>query len=128
MGNETKILAHPADPGTAFVTFAGYAGVAHVARTTDFGEGWTDVSGDFPPDPANTMAIDSLDPTRWFVGTDTGVWLSQDEGLHWEPLGKGFPNVVVYDLEIHRQARRLVACTYGRGIWSIDLPPAKARF
>ena len=123
IGNETKILAHPDDPRTAFVTFAGYAGVAHVARTVDFGQTWQDVSGDFPPDPANTMAIDPRYPDHWFVGTDTGVWFSSNGGVNWAPLAAGFPNVVVYDLEIHAKARHLVAATYGRGIWSIDLPP-----
>jgi photosystem II stability/assembly factor-like uncharacterized protein len=124
-GNETKILAHPKDPATAFVTFACYSVGAHVARTRDFGQSWEDVSGDFPPDPANTMAIDPRHPKHWFVGTDTGVWHSENGGVNWTPFGLGLPNVVVYDLEIHRKARKLVACTYGRGIWSIDLEPFK---
>lgn len=122
VGNETKILAHPTDPSTAFVTFAGYADVAHVARTTDFGATWEDVSGDFPPDPANTMAVDPDDASHWFVGTDTGVWSSDSEGASWVPLGSTFPNVMVHDLEIHRATRKLVAITYGRGAWEIDLP------
>lgn len=121
VGNETKIVAHPTDSATAFVTFAGYSGVAHVARTTDFGATWHDVSGDFPPDPANTMVIDPDDPTDWFAGTDTGVWRSTDGGATWLPAGTGFPNVVVYDLEIQRASRKLVAITYGRGTWEIDL-------
>jgi ligand-binding sensor domain-containing protein len=122
VGNETKIVAHPTDAGTAFVTFAGYDGVAHVARTTNFGATWQNVSGDFPSDPANTLALDPDHPEHWFAGTDTGVWFSSDEGTTWRPLGAGFPNVVVYDLEIHRSARKLVAGTYGRGAWEIDLP------
>ena len=125
VGNETKILAHPTDSSTAFVTFAVYSGAAHVARTTDLGASWENVSGDFPPDPANTMAVDPADTTHWFVGTDTGVWYSDDEGAHWAPFGAGLPNVVVYDLEIHRSARKLVACTYGRGIWACNLPAAR---
>jgi len=122
VGNETKILAHPNDPATVFITFAGYSGIAHLVRTKDFGQTWENVSGDFPPDPANTMAIDPINPSHWFVGTDTGVWYSANEGVNWVPCGAGLPNVVVYDLEIHKRTRKLVACTYGRGIWSIDLP------
>ena len=125
VGNETRILAHPTDPATAFVTFAGYSGVAHVARTRDFGASWENVSGDFPPDPVNALAIDPVDPTHWFAATDTGVWYSESDGANWVPLGTGFPNVVVYDLEIHRTARELVACTYGRGIWKTDLPRSR---
>ena len=124
VGNETKILAHPTDINTAFVTFAGYGGVAHVARTTDLGSTWTDVSGNFPPDPANTMAVDPDAPDHWYVGTDTGVWSSTDDGVTWTPLGTGLPNVVVYDLEIQRAARKLIAGTYGRGMLEIDIPVA----
>jgi len=128
VGNETRILAHPTDPATAFVTFAGYSGVAHVARTRDFGASWEEVSGDFPPDPVNAMAIDPLDPTHWFAATDTGVWYSESDGATWVPLGASFPNVVVYDLEIHQIARELVACTYGRGVWKIDLPRSRRNY
>lgn len=122
VGNETKIVAHPTDAPTAFVVFAGYSGVAHVARTTNFGATWENVSGDFPPDPANTMAVDPEDPGHWFVGTDTGVWYSDNEGADWVPLGTTFPCVMVHDLEIHQGARKLVAITYGRGAWETDLP------
>lgn len=124
VGNETKILAHPTDPATAFVLFAGYADVAHVARTTNLGVTWDDVSGDFPPDPANTMVVDPDDPSQWYVGTDTGVWSSENDGVNWMPVGAAFPNVMVHDMELHRQARKLVAITYGRGAMEIDLPSA----
>lgn len=122
VGNETKILSHPDNVATAFVTFAGYGGMAHVARTTNYGASWQDVSGDFPPEPANVMAIDPDHPEHWFVGTDSGVWFSENDGANWLPLGTGFPNVVVYDLEIQQAARKLVVTTYGRGTWETDLP------
>ena len=69
------------------------------------------------------MAVDPDDPDHWFVGSDTGVWYSEDGGATWLPLGTGFPNVVVYDLEIRRTTRKLVGITYGRGAWETDLPP-----
>jgi hypothetical protein len=121
VGNETKILAHPTDPATAFVTFAGFSGIAHVARTTDFGGTWEDLSGDFPPDPANTMVVDPDHSDHWFVGSDVAVWHSSDSGVSWRPLGHGFPSVVVYDLEIDAPRRKLVAITYGRGGFQLDL-------
>ena len=96
--------------------------MAHVARTTNYGASWQDVSGDFPPEPANVMAIDPDHPEHWFVGTDSGVWFSENDGANWLPLGTGFPNVVVYDLEIQQAARKLVVTTYGRGTWETDLP------
>jgi hypothetical protein len=68
------------------------------------------------------MLVDPDDSDHWFVGTDTGVFFSVDGGATWSPMGAAFPNAVVFDLEIHRAARKLVAGTYGRGAWEIDLP------
>jgi hypothetical protein len=96
--------------------------VAHVAITTDYGATWADATGDLPSIPVNTSIVDPLDADAWFVGTDLGVWTSTNGGTNWVPFETGLPNVVVTDLEIHRSARKLVAGTYGRGAWEIDLP------
>jgi photosystem II stability/assembly factor-like uncharacterized protein len=122
VGSETKIQAHPSDLGTAFVTFGSFNNVAHLAVTTDFGASWTDVTGDLPSVPVNTMIADPANPDDWFLGTDFGVWSSTNGGANWVPFETGLPNVVVTDLEIHRSTRKLVAGTYGRGAWEVDLP------
>jgi photosystem II stability/assembly factor-like uncharacterized protein len=124
-GSETKIHADPATAAGAFVTFGYYAtGQPRIVRTTDFGATWTDVSGDFPDVPATTMVVDPDRPGDWYVGADVGVWRSTDAGAAWLPYGTGLANVLVTDLEIQRAARKLVAGTFGRGAWEIDLPSA----
>ena len=45
------------------------------------------------------------------------------DGVNWIPFEVGLPNAVVYDLEIQRNTRKLVAGTHGRGAWEIALPP-----
>ncbi len=122
-GTEQKIAADPHDPATAYVVYGSYTpGVSHVVRTTDFGVSWHDVTGDFPNVPANTFVADPDRPSEWYVGSDLGVWLSTNEGVNWTPVGSGFPNCAVSDLEIKSPARKLVAATFGRGVWEIDLP------
>jgi photosystem II stability/assembly factor-like uncharacterized protein len=119
----TKIQADPSDPTSAFVTVAGYStGGPHILRTTDAGLSWQDVTGDFPDQPANTMIADPLAPSDWYVGADVGVWRSTDGGATWVPYGTGLVNALVTDLEIRRSGRKLVAGTYGRGVFEIDLP------
>jgi photosystem II stability/assembly factor-like uncharacterized protein len=122
-GWATKILAHPVDAASALVTFSGYAvGIAHVARTTDAGASWTNVTGDLPSIPVNTIVVDPDQTGEWYVGTDVGVWKSTDGGTTWLPVdAAGLPNVVVTDLEISRPERKLVAGTYGRGLWELDI-------
>lgn len=123
----SKILPHPTEAEGVFVVFLSYAaGVAHVAYSPDLGATWQNVSGDFPPQPVRAVAVDPLQPTNWFLGTDTGVWHSGDGGAHWLPFGSGLPHVVVTDLEINGLARKLVAGTYGRGAWEIDLDSGTA--
>jgi len=122
-GQPTKIQAHPTDVNTAFVTFSGYGGGdAHIAMTDDMGATWTNVTGDLPSLPVNTMIVDPLDPSAWYIGTDAGVWSSTDGGATWAPHEVGLPNAMILDLEIRRTARKLVAGTHGRGAWEIDLP------
>jgi photosystem II stability/assembly factor-like uncharacterized protein len=123
-GPVTKILAHPTDVDAAFVTFGAYdTSVAHIAITIDQGATWQDVTGDFPTQPVNAIVVDPLDTDYWYIGTDVGVWVSTNGGVNWFPFEAGLPNAVVYDLEIQRSARKLVAGTHGRGAWEVALPP-----
>jgi hypothetical protein len=123
-GGARKILAHPTEANTAFVTFSGYnANIAHIAHTTDLGATWQDVTGDFPSQPVNAIAVDPLDPSTWFIGTDVGVWASTNGGAHWFPYEVGFPNAVVVDLEVQHTTRKLFAGTHGRGAWEVDITP-----
>ena len=121
-GNEEKVYPHPTEPSTAFVTFTSFDPTdALVARTTTMGASWTDVTGDLPAQPVNTIVIDSQNPTEWYIGTDTGVWTTTNGGVNWVPFGTSFPNTVVWDLEIRTAARKLVAGTHGRGAWEIPI-------
>ncbi|NNE43682.1 MAG: T9SS type A sorting domain-containing protein, partial [Gemmatimonadetes bacterium] len=123
-GSATKILAHPTDLNTVFVTFSGYNANAHIVRSTDLGATWEDVSGDFTGQPVNAIAIDPDSPTDWYIGTDVGVWHSNNGGVNWLPFETGLPNAVVVDLEIRSADDKLVAGTHGRGAWEVDIPPS----
>jgi photosystem II stability/assembly factor-like uncharacterized protein len=123
-GSTTRVLAHPTDVSSALVTFSGYGeGLSHVVLTTDLGASWTDVTGDFVSQPVNCIAVDPLATDHWFIGTDVGVWATTDGGAHWGPYEAGFPNTIVHDLEIQVSARKLVAGTFGRGAWEVDIVP-----
>ncbi|MFN8178832.1 MAG: T9SS type A sorting domain-containing protein [bacterium] len=123
-GSATKILADPVSPNTVYVTFSGYALVSHVARSTDLGATWADVTGDLPAQPVNAIAVNPSHPAEWFIGTDTGVWASENAGVNWIPFQDGLPNAVVDDLEIQDNLQKLVAGTHGRGAWELDIPPS----
>lgn len=120
----TDIAIDPTNPDDVWVTLSGFNGTGpkqtgHVFRSTDAGIVWTDVSGNLPDGPANAIAIlPSGTNRKVFLGTDVGVFASSNLGLTWARFQTGLPNVVVSDIRLDNPARRLIAATYGRGMFT----------
>jgi len=92
----------------------------HVFRTTDGGHNWTDISGDLPDIPTQTIVLDPrVTPNIIYIGTDRGVFSSIDLGLHWSVFGTGLPNAQVVELKLNPNLNILAAGTHGRGVWEI---------
>ena len=82
---------------------------------------WANVSP--PVDlPHNAIVVDGRDTRIVYVGTDIGVWRSNDAGGTWTHMGPetGMPNVAVFDLKINTATNRLVAFTHGRGAFALS--------
>jgi hypothetical protein len=117
----SDIAADPDDPERVFVT-RGAFGLSRLYRSTTGGTTWTGVGAGLPNVPANAVAIDPVDPDRIFVGTDVGVYESTDGGDTFLPFSESMPlGVVVTDLEIAGSPHVLVAGTYGRGAFLVNL-------
>ncbi|MBS0375789.1 MAG: glycosyl hydrolase [Proteobacteria bacterium] len=90
-----------------------------IFRTHDFGKTWTRIATGIP-DGAYVRAVRE-DPTRaglLYAGTELGVYVSVDDGAHWQPLKLNLPTVPVHDLAI--KDGDLVAATHGRSFWILD--------
>ena len=123
----TSIAVDPVDAATAYVTYSGFLDSAvkpsqHVFKTNDAGAKWTDVSGNLPDLPVNSLAVDPDLPETLYIGTDAGVMVTTNGGSSWSTLGSGMPRVVVEALVLHRPTRILRAATHGRGVWDILIP------
>ncbi len=119
----TSITADPEDSQTAYVTFSGFrygADIGHVFKTENGGMDWTDLTGNFPDIPINDLVV-IADRDYLVIATDIGIYFTGDEGLNWELMGTGLPNLVITDLTYHDTEEILVAATYGRGIYTLDL-------
>jgi photosystem II stability/assembly factor-like uncharacterized protein len=93
----------------------------YVLRTDDRGRSWTMISGNLPErGSAHTIAEDHVDPNLLFVGTEFGLFFTQDGGDTWNQLKGNFPTIAVRDLEIQRRETDLVVGTFGRGIYILD--------
>lgn len=120
----TRVVPHPADPASAWVTFSGLKWQdreSHVFATTDAGGTWQDIASNLPQVPVNAMAVDPANPNVLFVGTDLGAYFSTSGGAIWNYLSADLPLVTVYDLAIHPTARYLAIGGYGRSMWKMDL-------
>lgn len=120
-GYVSDIAAAPTNVQRVFVT-RGAFGLSRLYRSTTGGSTWTAVGSGLPNVPANAVAIDPLEPARVFVGTDIGVYESGNGGDTFVPFSAGLPlGLVVTDLEIDNSPHVLVAGTYGRGAYRVNL-------
>ena len=120
----TRVAIDPTDEQTVWATFSGYrAGedAAHVYKTTDGGQTWTNASGNLPSAPVNDVVVDTVRDTV-YVGTDVGLFYLKNGKASWKPIGTGVPLAAVMDIRLHQPSASLFAATFGRGIWKIALP------
>ena len=93
----------------------------YVLKTENRGRSWTMITGNLPVrGSAHTIAEDHVDPNLLFVGTEFGLFFTQDGGASWHQLKGNFPTIAVRDIEIQRRETDLVVGTFGRGIYILD--------
>lgn len=118
----SDLAVDPGDTNRVFATKSAFGG-SKLFRSTSGGTTWSAVGSGLPDVPANTVAIDPANVQRIFVGTDIGVYTSEDGGDTFAPQMDGLPlGAVVTDLEIDNSPHVLTAATYGRGAWQLALP------
>lgn len=93
----------------------------YVLRSDNRGRSWKSISGDLPERGfAHSIAEDHVDPNLLFLGTEYGVFVSQNGGGAWSQIKGNFPTISVRDIEIQERENDLVVGTFGRGIYILD--------
>ncbi len=116
------IEVSPHDPATAYLAATRYKldeTRPMLYKTSDYGQGWTDISQGIPE--SDYTRVIREDPGRrglLYVGTETGVYVSYDDGSAWSPLRGNLPSVPIYDLAV--KENDLIAATHGRIFWILD--------
>jgi photosystem II stability/assembly factor-like uncharacterized protein len=112
----------PHDPAVAYVAATRYKHddfAPYLFKTEDYGQTWTKITKGLP-DEVFTRAIRE-DPVRrglLYAGTETGIYVSFDDGEHWQSLQLNLPVVPIHDLVIKDDD--LVVATHGRSFWILD--------
>ncbi len=104
-----------------YVSLSGTNGI-RIARSTNNGESFVDATGDLS-DLVNVRSI-LVDPTNdnvVYIGSDFGVYVSFNRGTNWQNFSENLPAVCyVNDLEFDFYSTKIVAATYGRGVFISD--------
>lgn len=119
--NSIDISQH--NPATAYIVIMRYKSMdlnSHVFKTNDYGQTWTKiVTGLNDPNGfARVVRADKKQQGLLYAGTETGLYVSNDDGAYWQRLKLNLPVVAINDLMI--QDNDLVAATSGRGFWILD--------
>jgi hypothetical protein len=112
-----RIAVDPKNSQIVYVAFAVY-GSSNFWRTTDGGGHWQ-VSGSLPAAPMRSIAIHPRKTNFVYLGTEVGLFASEDGGASWLPTNEGPTNSSVDDF--FWLAETLVCVTHGRGMFKIDL-------
>jgi photosystem II stability/assembly factor-like uncharacterized protein len=122
-----SLEASPHDPATAYVAATMYKwddNKPYLYRTSDYGKTWKKITNGIP-ETTFTRVIRE-DPNKrglLYAGTETGMYVSFDNGEHWQSLQLNLPVVPITDLAIHKREKELVVATQGRSFWILDELP-----
>lgn len=126
-GYISGIATHPTEDSTAYLLFS-FPGEPKVLRTKNLGQTWEDLSGfvgnssstnGFPDVVTQSLVVLPNDPSTIWVGTDIGLFESNDDGATWHYADNGIPAVCIYDMFV--QDDQVVVATHGRGIWTATI-------
>jgi photosystem II stability/assembly factor-like uncharacterized protein len=119
-----SIDASPHDPATLYVAATMYKwddNRPYLYKTSDYGKTWKKITTGIP-ETAFTRVIRE-DPNKrglLYAGTETGMYVSFDNGDHWQSLQLNLPVVPITDLAIQKREKELVVATQGRSFWILD--------
>jgi len=118
----TRVAASPREASVAYFTASAYKLDDYrpfIYKTDDFGESWQRITSGI--DDHEIMRVVRVDPERpglLYAGSETGVYMSFDDGANWVRMAADLPTSPVYDMKVRDGS--LVVATHGRGFWTFD--------
>ena len=117
-----SIEPSPYDEGTCYVAGTLYkAGdyTPYLFVTRDFGKSWKKITSGIPAEHfTRVLRADPVKKGYLYAGTESGMYISHNDGQSWNSFQQNLPIVPITDLAVKNN--NLVAATQGRGIWLID--------
>jgi photosystem II stability/assembly factor-like uncharacterized protein len=120
----TDILPSKFDENIVFAAFNNHKRddfKPYLLMSSDKGKSWKSISGNLPNRGSiHSIEQDFIDPDLIFVGTEFGIFFSNNLGVTWIQLKSGIPTISVEDIAIQEREEDLVLATFGRGFYILD--------
>lgn len=121
----TELAVDPTDANHVVLCVGGYTATQKVYETFNANVAsptWTSIVRNLPNTPINCIIMNNDAANSIYVGTDIGVFVTNDNRVNWIMYNNGLPNTRVYDLEINNAAAtpKIFAATFGRGVFKAD--------
>jgi hypothetical protein len=114
----TDLYIHPENPDRVWISFGNLLEGKKVFSSNDGGETWKNISYNLPNVPVNDIIFE-LRTKSVFIGSDIGVY--KLTGEVWKRFGSGLPIAIISDLELDTVSNELIACTFGKSVWTAKL-------
>ncbi len=123
-GRVYQVGVSPFDAGTCYIAVDRHMmndDKPYLYKTDNYGKSWTSISRGLPEDSYAIVVREDPDKKGFLVvGTETGLFYSNNNGEKWEQLKSNFPTAPVFDLKFAKKNHDLVVATHGRGIFICD--------
>ncbi len=113
---------HPTKKGVAYLAATSYKFgdyTPYLYKTSDYGKSWKLITNGIPKDHyTRAIRTDHHREGLLYAGTEWGMYVSFDDGDHWQAFQLNLPIVAIRDLKVKNNS--LIAATHGRSFWMID--------
>lgn len=121
----TRVAVDPNNANHILLSVGGYTSTRKVYETFEANlasPNWTNITRNLPNVPVNTVTMDDDVANTIYIGTDIGVFVTNDNRVNWIMFTNGLPVTRVYDLEINTAASPdvIFAGTFGRGVFKAE--------
>ena len=117
----------PHDPATCYLAATRYKlddNTPYLFVTRDYGQSWQRITNGIPEDDfTRVIRCDPVAPGLLYAGTETGLYVSLDDGASWQRWQGNLPVAPVYDMRLvgnDESQSDLVVATHGRSFWILD--------
>jgi hypothetical protein len=125
LSNITELAVDPDNANHLLISVGGYNATQKVYETFNANVAsptWTSIVRNLPNVPINCIVMNNDAANSIYIGTDIGVFVTNDNRVNWIMYNNGLPTTRIYDLEINTALAtdRIYACTFGRGVFYAD--------